>query len=36
MKKRKVWGWWTRYRGRKEDEPLYIPMFLNWWRRCRR
>ena len=32
MKRRKPWGWNTRYRGHKHDEPLYLPDFLRWWR----
>lgn len=33
--KRKPWGYYTRYRHRKQDEPLFIPDFLRWWRRRR-
>lgn len=25
---RKQWGWHTRYRGHKEEEPIYISKFL--------
>jgi len=28
---RKPWGWHTRYRHHKEDEPTYLPDFLRWW-----
>jgi hypothetical protein len=28
MKPRKPWGWYTRYRGHKQDEPVYTPKFL--------
>jgi hypothetical protein len=33
MKPRKPWGWYTRYRHHKQDEPIYIPNFLGWWDR---
>jgi hypothetical protein len=26
---RKPWGWHTRYRGHKQDQPLFIPKFLD-------
>jgi len=31
--KRKPWGWHTRYRHHKHDEPHFIPDFLKWWRK---
>jgi hypothetical protein len=32
-KPRKPWGWHTRYRQHKDEEPLYLPDFLKWWRK---
>lgn len=30
---KKPWGWYTRYRHHKDEEPIYIPNFLTWWDR---